>query len=475
MHRGKRYYVSCRQLNVWPETKEASLAAANAWWEAKQAELYNAARRTPRPMEDVVAAVHGDGTSLDWQEQEQRRLADRFADFLATVPAILDMMGAPPGGPLPDLHPPDPAVLAEEARRRHLRDILIDLLEGEPFPQTALDRLPPARVAQIEGAVKELRGETAAKPDRTVRAHADTWHQSMQVRVAAGQMTQARCTINRGCLANFTGFIGETADVAIIDADKLRSYYEHVLAKIGERRAGNGGWAVAYARDVFGVAKTFVRWLAEREVIPLPINLGSKAFRFSGAARAISTWSPEELRSAVDAAPGKLALALLLMANTGATQADVSDLQDSEVDWQAGRIIRKRSKTASHENVPVVNYLLWPRTFELLKEHRSGGERVLLNAAGLPVVRTGRSGTRADGFASAFLRLRKKLGLKKTLKQLRKLGATLLDTHETYGRFKSLFLGHAPASMADRHYAAPSQQLFDSAVTWLGEQLGVIS
>ena len=26
--------------------------------------------------------------------------------------------------------------------------------------------------------------------------------------------------------------------------------------------------------------------------------------------------------------------------------------------------------------------------------------------------------------------------------------------------------------MADRHYAAPSQELFDEAVTWLGQQLG---
>ena len=66
------------------------------------------------------------------------------------------------------------------------------------------------------------------------------------------------------------------------------------------------------------------------------------------------------------------------MLNCGMTQRDISDLKDEEVDWNAGRIRRKRSKTANHDNVPVVEYLLWPRTFDLLKEYRSGGELVLL-------------------------------------------------------------------------------------------------
>src|SRR5581483_10556918 len=38
MYRGKRYVVSCRQLNA-PPTKEGSAAAANAWWENKKREI----------------------------------------------------------------------------------------------------------------------------------------------------------------------------------------------------------------------------------------------------------------------------------------------------------------------------------------------------------------------------------------------------------------------------------------------------
>ncbi len=126
-------------------------------------------------------------------------------------------------------------------------------------------------------------------------------------------------------------------------------------------------------------------------------------------------------------------LVLLLMANTGATQVDLSELRDSEAGWQAGRIIRKRSKTAAHENVPVVNYKLRPQTFQLLKKLRTGGERVLLTEEGLHYVRTQ---LRADGslkqndaFKSNYDHLKKRLertmpGFNRPLKQLRKLGAS---------------------------------------------------
>src|SRR5262245_11409394 len=94
------------------------------------------------------------------------------------------------------------------------------------------------------------------------------------------------------------------------------------------------------------------------------------------------------------------------MANCGMTQGDVSDLLDTEVDWAAGRIIRKRSKTADRENVPVVNYKLWPQTFKLLKKYRSGTERVLLTERGLPYIRTELKGGKPQQGGRLRLQLR---------------------------------------------------------------------
>jgi integrase len=200
--------------------------------------------------------------------------------------------------------------------------------------------------------------------------------------------------------------------------------------------------------------------------------------KFGSPLKAVTTWAADEFERAVDAAPGKLKLALLLMANCGMTQKDVADLRDDEVDWQAGRITRRRSKTANRENAPVVSYKLWPVTLSLLKKYRSGKERVLLTEQGQPFVRTRFNAAgkqvKADGIASNFVHLKKRLKLKRPLKELRRLGATLLAKHKEYGRFSSFFLGHSPRTVADRHYVAPSQDRLDEAILWLGKQLGQV-
>ena len=57
------------------------------------------------------------------------------------------------------------------------------------------------------------------------------------------------------------------------------------------------------------------------------------------------------------------------------------------------------------------------------------------------------------------------------LKQYRSIAATALESHAEYGRFVSYFLGHSPKSIKDKHYAAPSQKLFDKALLWLKKEL----
>jgi integrase len=453
MYKGQRFTVACSVLGV-PPTKEQSYQAANQWWDAKKAEIDSANRPAQRPrlpLEDIVGA---------W-------------------------LGHPPDDVTNDVLEggPDSSLPAEERAaaviKIFLGDILAELTTGQPLPPRMAEMLGPARWQQIEAGIKGLRGEPSAAPDKTVAAWAGLWLQKQQQRVDAGQMTAARAANNRTCLEHFQTFLGPQSDVAGIDAERLDGFYFHCLAKVAARRRDKGqGWSVAYARDVFSVARAFVRWLVERDSIPPPKNIGSKSFEFGSPARAVTTWTPEEFKRTVAEAPGKLKLALLLMVNCGMTQVDVSDLLDSEVDWEAGRITRKRSKTADQENVPTVSYRLWPPTFKLLRQYRSGRERVLLTEGGEPYVRTRLNDqgklVKADGIASNFVHLKRRLKLARPLKQLRKLGATLLGGHKDYGRFTSYFLGHSPRTVADRHYVVPPQQLFDKAVLWLGQQAGQI-
>jgi hypothetical protein len=66
----------------------------------------------------------------------------------------------------------------------------------------------------------------------------------------------------------------------------------------------------------------------------------------------------------------------------------------------------------------------------------------------------------------------KKLGLRLQLKGLRKTGATLLKGQaKRFPSCSGYWLGHSPKTVEDKNYAAPSQQLLDQAVTWLGKKL----
>jgi hypothetical protein len=79
-----------------------------------------------------------------------------------------------------------------------------------------------------------------------------------------------------------------------------------------------------------------------------------------------------------------------------------------------------------------------------------------------------------DNVASAFNRLKRSTNIFKSLKLFRKTSATLLKSNSQFSSIAELFLGHAPRSIADRHYAKAPHELLDDAITWLGTQYGVV-
>ncbi len=455
MYKGTRYRVTCQELGAMVWTKEATARLANDWWKKKKAEI-----------DGVAVASHPHAEPLrDLGERlayAQRQGLEREACYLAKR---VEEVKTAPAGPLP---------MDSELQHR-IKDLLA---VGVVIPPD----LPLEVLAQFFGREEvwddRLSRNGGVAKDKTVAAHAVAWQKHQQALVAADQMTPDRCNNNRSCMEHFKRFVGEEASVEGINADLLERFYHHCIGQVAARKKNSKeGWSVAYARDVFGVVKGFVRWLAGKDVIALPKNIGSKSFKFGSGAKTVKTWTVEEYNLAVEKAPGKLKLALLLMANCGMTQVDISDLQDSEVDWVEGRIIRKRSKTDDCENVPTVNYKLWPLTFALLKKYRSGTDRVLLTESGQPYVRKEMRQGRyyhTDGFKSNYNHLQKRLGLPRCLKELRKTAATMLEKHKDYGRYTSYFLGHSPRTVADKHYATPSRELFDEAVLWLGRQLGMV-
>jgi integrase len=451
-YRGVKYAVSCRQLRqegypVEEDTKHGSYRAANLWWARKRSDLDRAYQPAPRPLSEVEKLV----------------FASQCKDPSTWEQAARDM---------------DAAGATPEEIARTFAGVVSRLSAGaEPETPCVEKHLPQARVHQVKQGLAALHG-TAPASDRSIGTLLARYYVQQKARVSAGQLSAGAASFNRFRLDVFQSFLGEQATVDDLTAERLEAFYLYLLSRLRQTNS-QAGWSRDYAKGIFAQAKTFIRYAwAHCPDYELPRNL-SNTFAFGSLAQKVSTWTPIEFMTVAGGVTEKFRLFLLLMANCGMTQQDISDLLDEEVDWVGGYITRKRSKTADRDNVPTVRYKLWPATFALLQKFRSGTERALVTKSGQAYVRTwlrddGRK-AKADGIASRWDHFQEKLSFRRTLKELRKLGASLLARHEIYGRFSTYFLGHSPKSVADRHYVTPPQELFDQAVTWLGGQLGQVA
>lgn len=337
----------------------------------------------------------------------------------------------------------------------------------------------PLRIArEIWQDRLEVQGRNAASQDESLEAHIKSYLEERERQASAGEVSIGRVYALRLHLAHFQDWLGKTTAVAEINGRTLMAYRGELLSEVTSE-----AWSRTTAKHYLTTVKSFVRWLWQIEAIPsLPrvMDGRSKALNIGRSLSGIVVFTKEEVKSLLAGASDRTKLYILLMLNCGMTQKDISDLLVSQVDWENGRIIRRRSKTQDCENVPVVNYLLWPETFQLLKQERSveSSDQVLLNSNGSPLwceeIKAEGKYRKMDNIKNAFDRLQKKTKIEKPLKSLKKTSATLLRGEGRFSSLESLFLGHAPQSMSDRHYAQVPQGLLDEAIGWLGREYGVM-
>ena len=313
---------------------------------------------------------------------------------------------------------------------------------------------------------------------KTIASAVDAFLVRQRAKVSASQITAGRYDTLQRCVNHFARFAGGKFGVNHINGAVLEAYHTHIMEEVGKN------WSADYAQTYMIAAKQFIRWLDHNELIDrLPRNIDSKDLHFTIPQRKVKTFSVDEITTLLTNGPERTRLFLLMMLNIGATQKDISDLRPAEVDWTKGRIIRKRSKTGKSSSVPTIEYPLWKETFHLLQKFgQRHGERVLRNEDGGPLkveeLRDGKI-AKIDNIAVAYHRLyvklkkNKLLKTKKPLKLLRKTSPSLLQKNPAFAHCAAHFLGHAPRSIADKHYVTIDQPTFDKAVLWLGEQYGV--
>ena len=162
------------------------------------------------------------------------------------------------------------------------------------------------------------------------------------------------------------------------------------------------------------------------------------------------------------------------------TQQDMSDLHPKEVDWKNKTIKRKRSKTKKHEKTPEVTYTLWPETLGLLKEFKTQDkQRVLLNKFGLPLKDedfVDGKHRKTDTVGREFRRLKKKCKIDgRSFICLKKTSRSLLEDNREFHSIAELFVGRAPKTISEKHYAKPPENWLADATNWLREKLKIVN
>ncbi|MDR3620674.1 MAG: tyrosine-type recombinase/integrase [Paludisphaera borealis] len=328
-------------------------------------------------------------------------------------------------------------------------------------------------------AADVLSGAKPTSPDRAITAQVEIWKRLLRSACQSGQMSEGRFDAYCRRIMPFIDWLGADASIDAIDETKLEGYYGRLSEQVGVKR-----YSPVTAHEMLMTSKQFIRWLAERKLIPLPGNIDSRRFRFNhSAASKIETFTVDEVRAILAACDGfseRTKLYLLLMINCGQYQNDIAELRNDEVDWGAGTITRARSKTRGRGG-PVVTFKLWPPTLILLKKYRAKeGPLVLTTDEGNPLVRCWIEGEgkmrRYDAIQSAWSRLAKRMGVAKirlSMKHLRKTSASMLAQHPRFKFYANHFLAESPKGMAEKHYVVPSAAEFAKALNWLrGEILG---
>jgi integrase len=422
MFKGTRYRVTCEQLGATVWTKEGSASLANDWWRSKKAEISG-----PNPVERLVGNLTQDVARL--KEDIERGMAARA--ILTAMPVTDPIQAADEIIGIGPLAPDDPRRL-DYLSRLHAK------LGGDPVPQD----MTLGKQAERFLSVEQARGKAPG-------TYGDLAYYVRKL--------QADCPV-----------LPATLDVRKITETTITDFYTWLRNESGQ--------APVVQRKLWNYFRRLVRFLWGVKLIDLPRNLDLRIFNFDVTARRIKTWPVAEVRDMLKGLPDRLKLYALLALNCGMYGVDMASLRHEE--YKDGRIRRKRTKTRKGMDVPEVDYPLWPETKALLDKYPgTHPEYVLTSKTGTPLWRAqvvdGKT-KKVDLVSLQWHRGRGEGRASKPpipLKALRSVAATIIESHREYGRYKSHFLGHSPKSLGDKHYAAPSRELFDEIIFWLRSQI----
>ena len=428
---GKQHVVSCKALSschpelYQAETKEGSYRAANQWWELKLRSI------------DLTYRIEKSVDPADLGIVADALVTGDMKTFLNSLPSEL----------------------VADILRAHGEDDL-----AVTFDLTAVGEQTLADADKTLATVNDFVNSYSSRRPHTHSAKiADTIRRFTDGKI--GDVSPGQYHNLTKQLDTFQEWIGNET-LADINELRLTDYRNHLKGRADDKQISR-----KYASEMLKSCKQFVRWAVEHNMMRRPANLDSKtSLRITVPKKAVVIPAMADLAAMLDGCQDRTRLFVLLALNCGMYQSDIGNLRRDEVDWDAGTITRKRTKTAGCENVPIVTYKLWPETLNLLRRFASEeGEYILTTKEGKPIYRdniVGGKRKKVDLISRAYNYVDTNI----SFKMLRKTSASLMADDQRFASVASQFLGHAPATMAEVHYLAATDNLLGEALDWLRGQ-----
>lgn len=411
-YQGVNYRVKCDELGAMTWTEEGSRELANQWWERKLETLEG-----PNRVQKIVKQIETVPVSA-LQEMIEKGQAARL--LLKEMPFEKDM------------------------DKDTVERILGFQVDDED------------RRADFLGRVVEKVAAPAAKSkDRRFQTHVDKF-----LSVIQGSSKPLTFREIRDYLKAVTTVFGAESDVSEIDEGRV----EAVFLTLKKATLSDGT-----KKKRWSFFKRFCAYLVEKKVIPPLGNLMSKSYKFKVDKKKVKVYDTKVVRAVLAGLTDRQRLYALLGLNCGMTSADIGQMTRDMI--VGDKLTRRRVKTGHIDSVPTVTYRLWPEVLELLRTCGSDHPTLVL---------TGRTGEalwssrqEADGRTPQKDMINqqwKRARIAIPHKAFRSISATLLESHKDWRNDIDYFLGHTP-DFNGTHYAAPSEELFAEACSWLRSQI----
>ena len=292
----------------------------------------------------------------------------------------------------PSLSPEAIARLAELPSKESLEAALAS---GERLPPLTKKEINPFSIfpdadqaliiAGLERWESLTKKETPPTSITTIGQGIDAWLVGKRSQVILGSLRQSTLSSTTLDINYFRKWAGENTPISSISEHLLSDFFNHLAGEIGAGRVAKG-----YGHQIMLYTKSFIKEQWRMHRIELPRNLDSRNLSIRVPVKTVEIMTLEEIQAYYNRGTSLLRACILLSLNCAFNQIDIATLKHSEVDWSKGTITKKRIKTGGNDNVPTVQWKLWPTTLAALKQHRSKHpELVLLGRNGQQLIKGG--------------------------------------------------------------------------------------